>query len=176
MLYPQNGSIAIGSKRSLLTSPAAAAVVSTDIVAPRKTPCSQSNASLTSGTTVALRPPNRKASIGTPAGSSHSGAIDGHCDAGVVKRAFGCAAGSSDSGVHSLPRQSIACAGGSPVIPSHQMSPSSVRAQLVKIELRSIVSIAFGLVLWLGFGATTKNPASGLTAYRRPASPNFIQA
>src|SRR5918997_1907198 len=134
MLYPQNGSIAIGSKRSLLTSPAAAAVVSTDIVAPRKTPCSQSNASLTSGTTVALRPPNRKASIGTPAGSSHSGAIDGHCDAGVVKRAFGCAAGASASGVQSLPFQSTAWAGGSDR-PSHQTSPSSVLATLVKIEL-----------------------------------------
>ena len=146
------------------TSPAAAAVVSDDIVAPRKTPCSQSKDSATSGTTVARRPPNRKASIGTPAGSSHSAAIDGHWAAGVVKRAFGCAAGSLDSGVQSLPFQSIACAGGSPVIPSHQMSPSSVSAQLVKIELRSIVSIAFGLVLWLVFGATPKKPASGLTA------------
>ena len=82
----------------------------------------------------------------------------------MVKRAFGCAAGSWRSGVQSLPFQSIACAGGSPVIPSHQMSPSSVSAQLVKIELRSIVSIAFGLVLWLVFGATPKKPASGLTA------------
>ena len=113
---------------------------------------------------VARRPPNRKASIGTPSGSSHSGAIDGHCAAGVVKRAFGCAAGSSESGVQSLPCQSIAWSGGSPVIPSHQMSPSSVRAQLVKIVLRSIVSIAFGFVLWLVFGATPKKPASGLTA------------
>ena len=81
-----------------------------------------------------------------------------------MKRAFGCAAGVSDSGVQSLPCQSIACAGGSPVIPSHQMSPSSVLAQLVKIELRSIVSIALGLVLWLVLGATPKKPASGLTA------------
>ena len=72
--------------------------------------------------------------------------------------------GPADSGVQSLPFQSIACAGGSPVIPSHQMSPSSVSAQLVKIELRSIVSIAFGFVLWLVFGATPKKPASGLTA------------
>ena len=64
-----------------------------------------------------------------------------------MKRALGCAAGSSDSGVQSLPFQSIAWVGGSPVIPSHQMSPSSVRAQLVKIELRSIVPIALGLVL-----------------------------
>src|SRR3954468_18289884 len=168
--------MAIGSKRSLPTSPAAAAVVSTDIVAPRNTPCSQSKDSVTSGTTVARRPPNRNAEIGTPSGSSHSGAIDGHCAAGVVKRALGWAAGSSDSGVHSWPFQSIACAGGSPVIPSHQMSPSSVRAQLVKIELRSIVSIAFGFVLWLVFGATPKNPYSGLTARRRPSESNFIQA
>ena len=60
--------------------------------------------------------------------------------------------------------QSIACSGGSPVIPSHQMSPSSVIAQLVKIVLRSIVAIALGLVLWLVLGATPKKPASGLTA------------
>src|SRR3712207_6410673 len=58
-LGPKNGSIAIGSKRSWPTSPAAAAVVSALIVAPRKTPCSQSNASRTSGTTLERRPPNR---------------------------------------------------------------------------------------------------------------------
>jgi hypothetical protein len=46
------------------------------------TPCSQSNASRTSGTTVARRPPKRNASIGTPAGSSQFGAIDGVCSAG----------------------------------------------------------------------------------------------
>jgi hypothetical protein len=45
-----------------------------------------------------------------------------------------------------LPCQSTTWSGGSPVIPSHQMSPS-VSAQLVKIELRSIVAIALGLVL-----------------------------
>src|SRR5919106_4935364 len=154
MLYPQTGSIAIGSKRSVPTSPEAEAVVSTDIVAPRKTPCSQSNASLTRGTTVARRPPNKNASIGTPAGSSHSGAIEGHCAAGVVKRAFGCAAGSSESGVHSLPCQSIAWAGGPSVMPSHQTSPSSVIAQLVKIEFPLIVAIAFGFVFSLVPGAT----------------------
>ncbi len=81
-----------------------------------------------------------------------------------MKRALGWAAGLSESGVQSLPCQSIACAGGSPVIPSHQMSPSSVLAQLVKIVLRSIVSIALGLVLWPVPGATPKKPASGLTA------------
>ncbi len=49
-------------------------------------------------------------------------------------------------------------------MPSHQMSPSSVLAQLVKIVLRSIVSIAFGFVLRAVLGATPKNPYSGLTA------------
>ena len=133
------------------------------MTAPVNTPCCQSRHSKTSGTTVERRPPNRKASIGTPAGSSHSAAIDGHCDAGVVKRAFGWAAGSSESGVHSLPFQSIARSGGWPVMPSHQTSPS-VSAVLVKIVLRSIVAIAFGFVLWPVPGATPKKPASGLTA------------
>src|SRR5215218_6051497 len=165
MLYPQNGSIANGSKRSWPTSPAAAAVVSDDIVAPRNTPCSQSNASRTSGTAVARRPPNRKASIGTPAGSCQSGAIDGTCAAGTVKRAFGWAAGWPASGVQSLPCQSIAWAGGSAVMPSHHTSPSSVFAQLVKIELAATVFIAFGLVFSPVPGATPKKPASGLTAY-----------
>ena len=41
------------------------------------------------GTTEARRPPNRKASIGTPAGSSHSGAIVGAWAAGTAKRALG---------------------------------------------------------------------------------------
>src|SRR5581483_1245563 len=127
---------------------------------PRNTPWVQSLASVTSGTTLERRPPNSIAEIGTPAGSSHSAAIDGHCAAGVVKRAFGCAAGFSESGVQSLPCQSIACAGGSAVRPSHQTSPSSVRAQLVKIEFLPIVSIALGLVSAPVPGATPKNPAS----------------
>src|SRR3954470_17226932 len=146
MLYPQNGSIAIGSKRSSPTVPAAAAVFSDAIVAPRNVPCSQSNASRTSGTTVERRPPNRNASIGTPAGSSHSGAIDGVWSAGTVKRAFGWGAGDSDSGVHGSPFQSVARAGGSHM-PSHHTSPSSVSAVLVKTVLRSTAAMAFGLVL-----------------------------
>src|SRR3954465_9645020 len=146
MLEPQNGMPAIGAKRSSPTAPAAAAVVSELIVAPMNTACSQSKASRTSGTTVERRPPNRNASIGTPAGSCQLSAIDGHWSAGVVKRALGCAAGSLESGVQSLPCQSIACAGGSGVMPSHQTSPSSVLAQLVKIEFARTVAIAFGLV------------------------------
>ena len=61
-------------------------------------------------------------------------------------------------------------------MPSHQMSPSSVSAQLVKIVFARIVLIAFGLVFAPVSGATPKKPASGLIAYSRPSSPNFIQA
>ena len=61
-------------------------------------------------------------------------------------------------------------------MPSHQTSPSSVFAQLVKIEFSRTVAIAFGLVFSPVPGATPKKPASGLIAYRRPSSPNFIQA
>src|ERR1700735_5007944 len=146
------------------------------MVAPRKTPCSQSNASVTSGTTVERRPPNRIAEIGTPAVSSHSEAIAGSWAAATVKRALGCAAGVSEAGVQSLPRQSIRCSGESSVNPSHQTSPSSVSAQLVKIVFDSIVLIACGLVCSPVPGATPKKPASGLIAYSRPSSPNFIQA
>ena len=42
--------------------------------------------------------------------------------------------------------------------------------------LRSIVAMALGLVFSPVPGATPKKPASGLIAYRRPSSPNFIQA
>src|SRR3954453_15080178 len=99
MLYPQKGSIAMGSKRRLPTAPCCAAVVSLAMIEPRNTPCSQSNACVTNGTVVRRLPPNRIALIGTPFGSSHSGAIDGHCAAGAVKRAFGWAAVVDASGV-----------------------------------------------------------------------------
>src|SRR5439155_12985147 len=144
MLYPQNGSMANGSKRSLPTAPVAAAVVSDDMIEPRNTPCCHDVASVTSGTFVARRPPNRIAEIGTPAGSCHSGAMDGHWLAGVVNRALGCAAGAPSSGVQSLPFQSMAWAGGADR-PSHHTSPSSVRATLVKIELPHSVAMALGL-------------------------------
>ncbi len=80
------------------------------------------------------------------------------------------------SGVQSSPCQSIRCAGGSFVIPSHQTSPSSVSAQFVKIVFSRIVAIAFGFVFSPVPGATPKKPASGLIAYSRPSSPSFIQA
>jgi hypothetical protein len=61
-------------------------------------------------------------------------------------------------------------------MPSHHTSPSSVSAQLVKIVFSRIASMAFGLVCSPVPGATPKNPFSGLIAYSRPSSPNFIQA
>ena len=138
--------MAIGSKRRLPTAPCWAAVVSLAMMEPRNTPWSQLVAWVTRGTVVRRRPPNRIAEMGTPAGSSHSDATEGHCDAGAVKRALGWAAGVSTSGVHALPRQSVARAGASSLMPSHHTSPSLVSAVLVKIELPHRVSIALALV------------------------------
>jgi len=72
-----------------------------------KTPCSQFSDSLTTGTLVARRPPNKMMSTGTPAGSSNSGAMMGHWPAGAVKREFGCELGRPAAGVQSWPCQSI---------------------------------------------------------------------
>src|SRR5262245_9436198 len=175
-----NGSIAIGSRRTTPTAPVAAADVSDDSVAPMNVPWVQSRDSYTSGTVVLRRPPNRIASIGTPSGLSYSGAIIGHCLAGVQNRLFGWAAlvpASPSAGVQSLPSHEVRCAGGSSVMPSHHTSPSSVRATLVKTELPfSIVAMAFGLVAAPVPGATPNRPNSGLTAYSRPSSPKRIQA
>src|SRR3712207_4406571 len=168
--------MAKGSKRTSPTLPAAAAVFSDDMIEPRNTPCFQLMDSVTRGTVDARRPPKRMALMGTPFGSSHSGAIDGHCDAGTVKRAFGWAAGVSDSGVQVWPFQSVRRAGGGSDRSSHHTSLSSVWAQLVKMALPYSVSIALGFVFTDVPGATPKKPASGLMAYSRPSSPNFIHA
>src|SRR5216683_5672799 len=129
---------------------------------------------------VARRPPKMIALIGTPFGSSQAGSMVGHCDAGAVKRAFGCAAFAPVSfaicGVHFLPRQSRHSAGGSSVIPSHQTPPSGVKATFVKIVFFASVAIALGLVFALVLGATPKNPASGLIARSWPVSSGLIQA
>ena len=61
-------------------------------------------------------------------------------------------------------------------MPSHHTSPSSVSAMLVKIVFSRIVAMALGLVFSPVPGATPKKPVSGLMAYRRPSSPNFIHA
>src|SRR5271155_5501151 len=102
MLYPQKGSMAIGSRRVTPTSPVAAAVVSLAIVAPTNTPCCQSNDSYTSGASRARRPPKIRAEIGTPSGASHFGEILGDCCAGTAYRAFGCAAGPFDESHNSF--------------------------------------------------------------------------
>jgi hypothetical protein len=86
----------------------------------------------------------------------HAGSSDGHCVAATVKREFGCAALRPQSGVQSWPCQSMRCAGGFLVNPSHQTSPSSVSATLVKITLAFSVSIAFGFDSLDVPGATPK--------------------
>src|SRR6476659_6131807 len=104
-----------------------------------------------SGIVVARRPPKIIALIGTPFGFSQSGSIVGHCEAGAVKRALGCAAFAPVSfpivGVHLLPCQSVHSAGGSSVMPSHQTPPSGVKATLVKIEFFESAAMALELVL-----------------------------
>src|SRR5580692_10819284 len=102
--------------------------------------------------------------IGTPLGSCQAGSITGHWLAGVVNLPFGWAALRLHPGVHDSPVQSVKWEGGVGVIPSHQTSLSSVRATLVKIELRSMVRIALGLESKEVPGATPKKPASGLMA------------
>src|SRR5712672_2844636 len=118
--------------------------------------------------------------IGTPLGSSQAASMVGHCDAGAVNRALGCAAFApvffATSGVHTLPCQSRHSAGGLSVIPSHHTPPSGVRATLVKMVLRERVAIALGLVFSDVPGATPKNPASGLIARRQPSESGLIQA
>src|SRR5918992_3163304 len=161
MLYPQKASIAIGSRRTTPVLPVIAAVVSEPSVAAMYTPSSQLGASTTNGTVVERRPPKTNAEIGTPAGCAQAGSIDGHCDAGTVKRAFACAARRPffpSAGVHGFPCQSVSCAGGSSVMPSHHTSPSGVMATLVKITFARNVFIAFGLVCSEVPGATPNKP------------------
>src|SRR5258708_10625835 len=78
------------------------------------------------------------------------------------------------SGVQSRPCQSMQC-GGASHLPSHQTSPSSVSATLVKIVLKRSVCIAFGLVRAPLPGATPKKPASGCRAASLPAGPGRRQ-
>src|SRR5437660_9888000 len=108
--------------------------------------------------------------IGTPLGFSQSGSIVGHCEAGAVKRAFGCAAFApvffAISGVHKLPCQSSHSAGGFSVMPSHHTPPSAVNAVLVNIVFLASVAIAFGFVFTDVPGATPKNPSCRLIERR----------
>src|SRR5262245_6656308 len=153
--------MANGSRRSTPAWPSAAAVVSDPQAEPMDTPCSQSNASFTSGMVLGRRPPNRIAERGPPSGLCQSGSITGHCPAGAVKREFGCAPFLPLVGVHSLPYQSMPLAGAGTPMSSHQTSPSGVRTTFVKIVLLSIVVIAFGFDFVEVPGATPKKPVSG---------------
>src|SRR5205823_13553978 len=118
--------------------------------------------------------------IGTPLGFSQSGSIVGHCEAGAVNRAFGCAAFTpvslAISGVHLLPGPSLHSTGGSSVMPSHHTPPSGVSATFVKIEFVASVAMALGFVFAEVPGATPKNPASGLIACKRPCASGLIHA
>src|SRR5499426_908850 len=142
---------------------------------PRKTPCDQSNASNTSGMTPVRREPKMTPEIGTPCGSSQFGEIDGHCWASTVKREFGCAAGPC-AGFHGRPCQSTTPAGGWGVRPSHHGCPSGVSATLVKIVFERTIAVPFGFVFGLVFGATPKNPRSGLIARSWPPASTCIHA
>src|SRR5882724_8098237 len=117
-----NGSIAIGSRRTMPTCPVAAAVVSEPIVGPTYTPCTQLNAWMTSGMVFERRPPKMIAETGTPLGCPAAGSSTGLFVSGAVKREFGCAALPRDWAVHSLPCQSIALAGAGQSESSHQTS------------------------------------------------------
>src|SRR6266436_5911351 len=101
-----------------------------------------------SGMVLARRPPKMMALMGTPLGCSQAASMVGHCEAGAVKRALGCAAFApvclAISGVHLFPCQSKHSAGGSSVIPSHQTPPSGVNATLVKTEFVASVAMALG--------------------------------
>src|ERR1700712_1956226 len=128
----------------------------------------------------ARRPPKIIALRGTPSGFSQLGSIDGHCEAGAVKREFGWAAFAPVdlpmAGVQGRPCQSVHSAGGASVMPSHHTPPSGVSAVLVKIVFFASAPIALGLVLTDVPGATPKNPASGFIACKRPSASGLIHA
>src|ERR1043165_9943860 len=104
----------------------------------------------------ARRPPKMMALMGTPFGLLASGSSMGLFVIGAAKRELGCAAFSFESGVHLLPRQSRHSFGGGLSWPSHQTSPSSVRATLVKMVSLRMVFIAVALDLEFVPGTTPK--------------------
>src|SRR5262249_59505682 len=66
--------------------------------------------------------------------------------------------------------------GGCGVRPSHHGSPEAGSATLVKIVLLFTIAVAFGFVFGLVFGATPKNPRSGLMARSWPEASTWIHA
>ena len=146
------GSMAKGSKRTSPTLPAAAAVFSDahdgaqehTVLPSRRT---RSPAERCAGAAAAEEDGRDRDS---PLGSSHSGAHrPGSGDAGVVKRALGCAAGRFGVGrpvvAAASPRGASGAVRGS--CSSHHTSPSSVRATLVKMRVGS-PSVRMALRSW----------------------------
>ena len=141
--------------------PAAAAVVSDAQEDPRKTPCSQSKASLTSGMVAGRRPPNKIAERGTPFGFCQSGSMEGHCEAGAVKRELGWAAFRPEPGVHSRPSQSMARGGAGTPIPSHQTSPSGVRGDVSEYAVAGKRRDGVWIIFYRSIGRDTKTQSRG---------------
>src|SRR5437899_12362774 len=102
--------------------------------------------------------------MGTPVGSSHAESIVGHCRAGAVKRAFGCAALApvffATSGVHVLPCQSMLSAVGAAVMPCHRTAASGVIAPCVKMLFLEDAGVACAVVFTDVPGLALENPAS----------------
>src|ERR1035437_5089584 len=168
--------MANGSRRKTPALPSAAAVVSEPQAEPMNTPCSQSNASLTSGIVLGRRPPKRMAESGTPSGFCQAGSSTGHCDAGAVKRLLACAPFLPLVGVQALPSQSMPVAGAGTPMPSHQMSLSGVSTTLVKMVFFAHDVSACGFDCLEVPGATPKNPVSGFIAQSWPSLPMRIHA
>ncbi len=80
---------------------------------------------------VAAAPAEDDRGEGHAAGSFARGDRSGLFVIGAVKRLFGWAAFSFEAGVHGRPRQSVRESGAGPSLPSHQTSPSAVRATFV---------------------------------------------
>ena len=172
-----NGSIAIGSRRTTPTLPVGGRGRLRGQVAPMNTPCCQSRASVTSGTVVLRRPPNRIAS------SRHAVRVvvlrrqdralrDRGAVPGVRVRGFGVRLARSS-------RCPSSRSGGRarPPGPPTTRRRRRCSATLVKTELpAAMVRMALGLDFQSVPGATPKKPNSGLTAYSRPSLPNRIQA
>src|SRR4030042_5699260 len=103
--------MALGSRLTIPTWPAAAEVVSEPRDDALKTPWFQSKLSHTRGTVSDRLPPKRIAEIGTPLGLSNSFERIGQLYADTVKRELGCAATFPDAESQGLPCQSRRWAG-----------------------------------------------------------------
>jgi hypothetical protein len=146
-------------------TPFAAAVVSEPMVAARYTPWAQLKAWNTSGMSCSAAAEDERADRHALRDLPRRGRCDGHwrCRRGEARVRVRGRRGRSP-GVQSLPCQSMRCAGGVSVMPSHHTSPSSVSATLVKMQLRVRSPSRWGWSSSLVPGATPKKPASGLIA------------